>query len=271
VASQPSRNNEIELVGIFDPQMLTLRREPPALARRFPAAHTEICISHEKPAHALRSLREGGYPLCQVLSLHGTLAIATCRACVSIHRREINMNIKRRDLMYSAMAVGLAMPAASSAHDGHQHGPMHGPLSNATVSFGAWVAGGDVPLDRFATPNEPAAENAHQLLPYKVTIKKGGSVNFIVAGFHVIAIYAPGTKPDDVNAADTTTLPGAPANLPPIINDPNNRVYRGLNPFGAPQDRVEVVQFRETGTYLVICAVLPHFQDKMWGYVRVIS
>jgi hypothetical protein len=181
------------------------------------------------------------------------------------------MKIKRRDLMSSAIAAGLAIPATSLAHDGHHHGTPNGPLSNATVSFGAWPVGGDVPLDRFATPNAPAAPNVHRLIPNRVTIKKGGSVNFIIAGFHVVAVYGPGTKPDDINAADTIALPGAPPGLPPIINDPNNRVFRGLNPFGAPQDRVEVVQFPETGTYLVICAVLPHFEDKMRGFVRVIS
>jgi hypothetical protein len=56
-----------------------------------------------------------------------------------------------------------------------------------------------------------------------------------------------------------------------VVNDPTNRVYRGVNPVGAPQDRVEVVQFSKPGTYLVICAFLPHFQDEMWGFVRVIA
>lgn len=35
-------------------------------------------------------------------------------------------------------------------------------------------------------------------------------------------------------------------------------------------DRVEVVQFAEPGTYLVICGVLPHFQEGMYGYMRVL-
>ena len=49
------------------------------------------------------------------------------------------------------------------------------------------------------------------MIPYVATVKPGGSVNFIVAGFH-----------------------------------PNR------------------------GVYLVICAFVPHFDDEMWGYVRVV-
>ena len=55
-----------------------------------------------------------------------------------------------------------------------------------------------------------------------------------------------------------------------MINDPDRRIYRGLDPRLVPQDRVEVVHFANPGTYLVICGVLPHFNDDMFGFVRVI-
>ena len=77
-----------------------------------------------------------------------------------------------------------------------------------------------------------------------------------------------------------------------MINDPNGRVYFGLDPRKAPlaaniappagaplaysQDRVEVVQFPAPGRYLVICAVLPHFapannaHPPMHGWVNVV-
>lgn len=181
------------------------------------------------------------------------------------------MNIKRRNLMSSAIAAGLAMPVAALSRNGHDHDSLEGPLSSATVSFGAWPAGSDTPLDRFDTPTAPEAPNVHQLFPSNVTIERGGSVNFIVAGFHVIAVYGPGTQPTDINTADTIQLPDGPPDLPPIINDARNRLYRGLNPLQGPQDRVEVVQFQRAGTFLVICAVLPHFQDEMWGFVRVLG
>jgi len=57
-----------------------------------------------------------------------------------------------------------------------------------------------------------------------------------------------------------------------LIDDPNNRIFRGLNPQTVPQDRVETVHFAEPGTYLVICGVRPHFvDDNMFGFVRVLE
>jgi hypothetical protein len=181
------------------------------------------------------------------------------------------MSIKRRDFVTSVVATGLAAPAFA-AQDEHHGRPLSGPLANATVSFGAWPAGDPhTPLNRFATPDAPAAPNAHVLLPYVSTVKVGGAVNFIIAGFHVVAVYGPGTRPEDIDATNRSALPGAPPGFPPYISDPRNRLYLGLNPLPLPQDRVEVVQFRQPGMHLVICAFLPHFEDKMWGYVRVVS
>jgi len=65
-----------------------------------------------------------------------------------------------------------------------------------------------------------------------VDIKAGGSVNFIIGGFHHILIYDDGTKPSDINVAaliPTTVQPG-----PPLINDPVKRIYRGLDPSVMP-------------------------------------
>jgi hypothetical protein len=158
----------------------------------------------------------------------------------------------------------------------HNHAPIAGPLANATVNFGSWESG-PTPLDRFAalsppeppnTPNNPnpAARNHHQLLPNQVTIQAGGSVSFIVGGFHHILVYDHGTQPDDINASLQNPF------FTLLIDDPTNRIYRGLNPQTVPQDRVETVQFGESGVYLVICGVRPHFvNDNMYGFVRVIG
>jgi len=143
-------------------------------------------------------------------------------------------------------------------------------LAAATVSFGAWPSGGDAPLDRLVTPNAPVAPNVHQLIPYVATVKAGGTVNFQVAGAHLIAVYS-GVKFEDIDATLLSPLPGAPPGFPPYVNDPAGRVYLGLNLFGAPQDRVEVVQFPNRGKFLVICAFLPHFNDGMHGWVKVVK
>jgi plastocyanin len=140
-----------------------------------------------------------------------------------------------------------------------------GILSNATVSFGAWMT--TPPVDRF--PNlSPRAANHHELIPQLALIKVGGTVNFIVAGFHQVIVYDDGTKPNDIN--DEMTIPPTNQPAPLLINDPNNRIYRGLDPSTQPQDRVEVVQFANPGTYLVICGVQPHFREGMYGFVKVI-
>jgi hypothetical protein len=174
-------------------------------------------------------------------------------------------------------------------HDGHHDdGKDDAPLV-AVVSFGVGL--------NTAALGEPN----HHLVPDEIRIKKGGVVNFIVGGFHQIFVYLPGTRPKDVldNAPD---FPGAgvtPNNL--FINygfpiDPMNPIlyYAGINPgfpagppglpplppenplqgpnppvFSNTFNRVESVSFSETGRYLVICNINPHFRDGMYAWIRV--
>jgi hypothetical protein len=182
--------------------------------------------------------------------------------------------MKRREFVEKVSlgtAAALSIGAAPSAREqGHGHRPIEGPLSSATVSFGQWPAGATPTLDRMATPDAPAAANTHLLIPYTAKIKVGGAVNFILAGFHQIVVYAPGKRPVDVNTSTLIPIPGLPPFLG-LIDDPAGRVYRGLNPADHPQDRVEVVQFHQAGLHLVICAFSVHFiNDGMYGWVDVL-
>lgn len=203
--------------------------------------------------------------------------------------------MKRREFferasLGSAGIVALAQGAANaqSNTNEHIHGAISGPLATATVSFGAWASG----VNR--RPNIGAAaslpNNVHALIPNEVEIKAGGTVNYIIAGFHVIAVYGNNKRPQDI--AVNVTVPPFGAPTPQIIDDPVDRVYRGTDPTvmpflqgptqpavappGAPpfqpvlQDRAEVVHFPSPGNYLVICAVLPHFKQGMYGYVNVV-
>ncbi len=164
-------------------------------------------------------------------------------------------------------ALGLVIKPESRAAESksHKHQPIAGPLANATVSFGQWPT--DPPLDRFPNLGAPGKPNGHQLIPHEVKIKAGGTVNFIIGGFHHVLVYDDGTQPTDINP--NLLVPGS---VPPgLIDDPSNRIYRGMDPRLFPQDRVEVVHFSEPGTYLVICGVRPHFvNDGMFGFVRVL-
>src|SRR5262245_31880302 len=166
------------------------------------------------------------------------------------------------------LAIGLTtyFVTARESHPGHaSNSPdLDGPLSNATVSFGEWMT----PVDRF--PNvSPATANHHELIPKVATIKAGGTVNFNFAEFHNINLYDDWTQPDDINTSLTVPPTAQPMTL--LINDPNRRIYRGLDPSLQSRDRVEVVHFAKPGTYLVICGVFPHFvNDRMYGFVRVL-
>ena len=146
------------------------------------------------------------------------------------------------------------------------------PRPAATVSFGLWET--DPPLDRFSGNPPMGARNHHELVPAVATITispervSDGGVSFIISGNHVVAIYA-GTQPEEINT--NLLVPGI-TTAGGVIDDPNKRIYRGVNetaPTGA-RDRVEAVHFSKPGTYLVICAIRNHFvDDGMFGFVVV--
>jgi hypothetical protein len=183
------------------------------------------------------------------------------------------MKTTRRNLLKVAAggasaAIGLTLRPETSgigtaiaAAQGHSHAAISGPMASATMTFGSWQT--DPPLDRFTvpTPPFPNTRNHHPITPNEVTIQAGGTVNFIIGGFHLLLVYDHGTKPEDINK--TTLIAG-------MIDDPVKRIYRGLDPRTVSQDRVEAVNFSKPGTYLVACGVLSHFLGNMIGYVRVL-
>ena len=193
--------------------------------------------------------------------------------------------MKRREFV-NQLGIGSALAAAAGvavAAQDHEHPPVSGPLANATVSFGAWPVGTvDAPMDRTTGPAlAPFAANHHALVPFDVTIKEGGSVNFVLAGFHQVVVYAPGKKPEDVDTGTLLPIPGAPPFIG-LIDDSQQRIYRGVDPRllspappAAPnllsQDRVEALTFATRGTYLVICSVNVHFAEGMFGWVKVVK
>ena len=97
-------------------------------------------------------------------------------------------------------------------------------------------------------------------------IDEGGTVTFNVpAGAHQIAIYAPGTEPEDINTA--VRIPLCPGPTPRLINDPTNRVALITHACGSAWQAQYT--FSTPGRYLVICAFLPHFEVGMYGWVEV--
>ena len=105
--------------------------------------------------------------------------------------------MKRREFVERlgfGSVVAASLPVVANSQ-GHQHAPLSGPLSNATVSFGQWPT--DPPFDRY--PNVPPApsQNVHLLTPNMPSIKAGGAVNFVIAGLHNVQIFEPGKQPGE--------------------------------------------------------------------------
>lgn len=156
-----------------------------------------------------------------------------------------------------------------------------------TVAFGAGL--------NTAQPGNP---QNHHILPKVIEIEVGDVVNFAVAGLHVIRAYGRGVRvrditdqiPDECEVNPVPSAADAPqcyfgnvASPVPVIPSFDMPVYyEGINPLAAPPpappfaqasaslNRVEPVAFLEQGRFLVICAVLPHFNDKMYAWVRVL-
>ena len=181
-------------------------------------------------------------------------------------------------MMCIVMLFGIGLTASlAMADDAHR--------LSVSVAFG-----------RGLNTAQPGNAVNHVVLPKKIKVKQDGVVHFLVAGFHQVAVYKPGTKPEDI------VVPGSGT----FINDANNRFYLGINPAGGPlntpvtpivvpppdpsdtssnaQNRIETVGFpategvgtnmvespkAEPGVYLVICNVRGHFLDGMFALVKV--
>jgi hypothetical protein len=175
---------------------------------------------------------------------------------------------------------GIAQSASSATVDDGVRGERR---KTATVSFGLWET--DPPLDRLVADPAQGAGNHNEIIPNIATIRidqDDGGVNFIISGGHVVAVYEDGTQPGDIDPVSTEpncpaiiTSPCSPLNaagMPSaggILSDAKRRIYRGPT-FTGRRDGVEVVHFSKPGTYLVICARKNHFDDGMYGFVRVL-
>lgn len=151
-----------------------------------------------------------------------------------------------------------------------------------TVGFGAGL--------NTAQPGNPAN---HHVIPDTIRVNVGDVVSFSVAGFHIIRVYGNGVRLSDVKAEipdECEVNPLPPATFPPQCGAPPVPVvstgalsvyYQGINPLVSPQpgppfamasaatNRSEAVSFLAPGRYLVICAVLPHFNDRMFAWIEV--
>jgi hypothetical protein len=115
-----------------------------------------------------------------------------------------------------------------------------------------------------------------KIVPKVVNIPVGGSVKYEIYPFHAVAIYAPGTEPEDIEVSPATlrdvSLPCVPVALEDfLIDDPENRIVTGPPHSCEEQEwTTPAGTFDTPGRYLVICTTTPHFVEmNMWGWVVV--
>jgi hypothetical protein len=207
----------------------------------------------------------------------------------------------RRNLLKAAAIGGVTATGLSAAlgaeqkpdqgnEHAHDNRPLTGKRALAVVSFGQWDADPANPLDRepINTNTENRLRNVHLQLPFETEVDAGGAVSFQISGVHQILIYGPGIDLETLQAAYIAAgspIIANPAPLPPLVNYDVGRVYRGLDPFALQYlplavpppdtpnnlvvDRVESVNMKAPGRYLVVCGVKPHFDTDMHGYINV--
>ena len=146
----------------------------------------------------------------------------------------------------------------------HEH--VDNALASVTVSFGAGL-----------NTAQPGNAANHHILPREIKVNKAGVVNFVVAGFHQIIVFAPGVVLGQivVPPAGLFLYESAPPSALPVhylgirtTGGPPPGIAPTSNPSNAP-NRVESVSFANPGSYLVICNVRTHFIDGMWATIKV--
>ena len=144
-----------------------------------------------------------------------------------------------------------------------------GPALNATVHFG--LAPGSVGTDFLPPASHDQSIHAYDnIRPQAVVIVAGGSVTFDISfANHQVAIYEPGTRPEDIDITQTEPIPAAP--FARRITDADGLVVRGPDQqFTALQWTTPAGTFDEPGRYLVICTTLNHFViANMYAWVIV--
>jgi plastocyanin len=175
-------------------------------------------------------------------------------------------------LLLCAACTESADPSAPEANLGRVESAMGFP-SEVTISFGKDAVG----TTYFPPGEHDASFHAKdKIRPHLTNLAAGGNVIFEIGSFHGVAIYEPGTRPEDIEISESTledlVLPFPPFLLEDfLINDPDGRATDRAPVTLAPtQWSPPEGTFDEPGVYLVICYVLPHFAGaNMYAYINV--
>ena len=171
-------------------------------------------------------------------------------------------------LLFLVVAIACVQPGATPTSPSTASGSSAVSSSlSATVRFGNDSVG-----SKFPTPSghDQSGHARDNLIPREVVIDQGGTVTFVMGGrVHQVGIYDDGTSPDQVIRAGAVTKAGCPpAPYVTGVGDPNLVAIVG-QPMCAGGASSVSYTFQTPGRYLVICAVLPHFVEGMYGFVKV--
>ena len=191
------------------------------------------------------------------------------------------MRRPKTSILSLALGAAVLLPYASTADDDRGR-------QIVTVAFGAGL-----------NTAQPGNAANHHVIPKAIRISVDDVISFNVAGLHVIRVYDNGVKLQDVklnvpqecqvNPPTAPTCAGLGGTVVPTVPVGGLPVfYNGLNaiplvvppnpappqppPFATPSiavNRIESITFSQPGRYLVICAVLEHFNDAMVAWVEV--
>jgi hypothetical protein len=112
-----------------------------------------------------------------------------------------------------------------------------------------------------------------KVYPGTVVIDRGQTVAFESFPIHQIAVYGPGTAPDDIrldpeHLADAVTPFGTFPDV--LIDDPANRLAVSPISFERMAWTPAPATFARPGRYLVICTLVFHYVEaRMYGWVEV--
>jgi plastocyanin len=182
--------------------------------------------------------------------------------------------------MRSVLALALAAALAACSDDSNMLTDTERALDNesaleaaalqteAEVEFG--IEEGAVGTNFPPGSHDGSFHAFDKVRPHTVTIARGGSVTYEIYLLHQPAVFAPGTRPEDVDTSQTEPIPVFPALDRIIIDDP---ALVALAPDQTLEEKEWTTPpgtFDEPGKYLVICTTFVHFTvANMYGWVIV--
>jgi hypothetical protein len=193
--------------------------------------------------------------------------------------------LARRPLLSAAMATLLLGALAACATDagtptapaaprlGAAAAAPEAPTVGATMRFGRPDMNGFAHMSPNAFQHTQGGHTVDKVYPGTVVISRGETVAFESFPVHQIAVYAPGTRPEDIrldpdHLADAETPWGTFPDV--LIDDPANRLAVSPISFQRMEWTPSAETFTRPGRYLVICTLVFHYvQTRMYGWVEV--